>query len=267
MKWDDSIKGWNTAHYWVDEVQSYVVNDASYSPDGSSLAVWDEQKKAWKVLPIQGVKINNLNTDTEWVTDWVNDKLQKSFVNPLPASVSDSDGYTTWGDYSLDAVMENMKTAYLKMSGSSSQFSQVLKEVYAGMVTPEETENSKLIRLFPALKAVSWDEGCPSEGCVYPEFLKVPGCICDKCQNKENPWAALEEKQRVVYQTLNQWIIHLNDRHRWPRTQKDREARFLRGDPYITSVDGPSIYEWLKEGVEKYGWDLSCTLPTTGEEY
>src|SRR5687768_14570253 len=47
---------------------------------------------------------------------------------------------------------------------------------------------------------------------------------------------------------LGEMLAHLNDTHKWPRTEADRNE----GNKHL-----PTIYDWVKEQADEHGWDLT----------
>lgn len=113
-----------------------------------------------------------------------------------------------------------------------------------------------LYKLFPGLNNISHFGDCPGVvrdgNCRFTkQRIQQAGKFADSPQDR------LAEVRRLL--SLRFWIVHLNDQHRWPRSQADRRRQHeLHPD---VSLEGPNIHDWLKEGVEKYGWDLSYSPP------
>ena len=244
--WEPKIKGLSIDQSWVDEVQHFQSSNGELftSPASEFMQVKDEKTGEWKVLPI---------------------KASISFTQ-------------TWDYIDTDGLYSSLHTAIQKATKALPKLNKALMQQYIygnypqqppsflTSVNPNRQEQNELERLFPGLTRHVFNEECPAGNCQYRaqqyrSFSFDMNCPCSSCSPSvvQVDGNAYPGGLKII-----NWVMHLNDTHKWPRTQSDRDKKHEEW-PENFSAEGPNIRDWLQDGARKYGWDLNCAVPATKE--
>lgn len=253
--WEPKLKGLSIGQSWVDEVQHFQnSNGELFTPESTSfIQVQNAKTGEWKVIPVKATSVSFTQTwdyvDTSELYPSLHTSIQKAIEKSLTPSPK---------------LQQALLQSYVY--GNFSNFEQYTTAVNQ-TVNPSKQEQNELERLFPGLTRHVFDEECPAENCQYQaqQYRMLgfdSGCDCNSC----SPSAVQVDGNSYPggLKIIN-WVMHLNDTHKWPRTQSDRDKKH-EAWPDDFPAEGPNIRDWLKNGAEKYGWDLNCAVPATKEK-